>query len=152
MDQRKARYEEAKIEAKTEKRRIGPFDPLGGLGYDQTRDSNPACPECNGVGERRLTINDTRYLSPGALGLYGGFKVNKDGDVEIKVSDQLPYLQLLGRIFNMNVEPVVAVAAVVSKEELDAVYSRAQAKTDAQRAAMAQRLAEIDALDDGDGA
>lgn len=152
LEQRQQRYEDAKALAKAEKRRIGPFDPLGGLGYDQTRDSNPACPECNGIGERRLTINDTRYLSPGALGLYGGFKVSKDGDVEVKVADQMPYLQLLGRIFNMNVEPVVAVAAVVSKEELDEVYERAKAKTEAQRAAMAERRAAIDSLDDGDGA
>ncbi|WP_439254459.1 terminase small subunit [Pseudomonas monteilii] len=149
MEQRKQRHQEEVALAKAEKRKVPVFDPLGGLGYDQTRDPHPECPECNGVGERTMKINDTRYLSPGALGLFGGVKINKDGSIEVKVGDQLPYLTLLGRIFNMNIEPVVPVAAVVSQEELDERYARALQKTQAQREAMADRAAQIAALDNG---
>lgn len=149
MEERRERHAQAAADAKREKRRIPAMDELGGLGFDMTRDPHPDCPECNGVGTRIEIINDTRYLSPGALALYGGFKVTKDGGVEVKTADQRPYLELLGRIFNMNIEPAPPLVAAVSKEQLDEVYKRGLEQTQAQRTAMAERAAQIAALKDG---
>lgn len=120
----------------------GPLDTLGGLGFDQNRDPHEDCPECNGNGIPRLVLKDTRYLSPGALALYGGVKEGKDG-IEIKISDQRPYLEMLARLFNMDVEREAPMVAVVSKDELDGIYQRAQAATNAQRERMAERAAEV---------
>lgn len=152
MEQRKERHKQEAALAKIEKRTAPKFDPLGGIGYDQTRDPNPDCPECNGVGTRVEIIKDTRYLSPGAVGLYGGFKVNKDGGVEIKVADQLPYLTLLGRIFNMSVEAPPPVAVAVTKDQLDEIYRVGQEKTQRQRDEMAERARQIAELENDGGA
>ncbi len=152
MEQRKVRHQQEIALAKAEKRAAPEFDPLGGIGYDQTRDPHPECPECNGVGVRTEIINDTRHLSPGAVGLYGGFKVNKDGGVEIKVADQLPYLTLLGRIFNMSVEAPPPVAVAVTKDQLDEIYRVGQEKTQRQRDEMADRARQIAELENDGGA
>ncbi|CAM3963215.1 hypothetical protein D3C81_1353510 [compost metagenome] len=81
------------------------------------------------------------------LGLFNGVKINKDDSIEVKVGDQLPYLTLLGRIFSMNIGPVVPVATVVSQDELGARYAWALEKTKAQCAAMADSATQIAALD-----
>ena len=148
MEERKQRHDQAVAEAKHARRKAPVFDELGGLGFDATRDPHPECPECNGRGEGQLVLKDTRYLSPGALALYGGVKETKDG-LEVKIADQRPYLELLGRIFNMNIEPAPPIVAAVSKEQLDEVYKRGLEQTQAQREAMAGRAAQIAALNDG---
>lgn len=150
MDARKARHEELKIEAKLEKRPAPKFDELGGLGFDTNRDPHPDCPECNGNGIGQLVLKDTRHLSPGALALYGGVKETKDG-LEMKVYDARPYLEMLGRIFNMNIEPAAPPVAVVDRAALDDAYAKGMQATQAQRAAMAKRLADIAGLDDNGG-
>lgn len=148
MEQRKTRHQQAVEEAKSEKRTPPVFDELGGLGFDATKDAHPDCPECNGVGIGQLVLKDTRHLSPGALSLYGGIKETKDG-LDVKVADQRPYLELLGRIYNMDIEPAPPVVAAVSKEQLEEVLQRGRDKTNAQRQAMAERAAQIAELDDG---
>lgn len=126
----------------------GPLDTLGGMGYDQNRDPHEDCPECNGNGLGRIVLKDTRHLSPGALSLYGGIKEGKEG-IEVKVADQRPYLEMLGRLFNMDVEREAPLMAVVSKDELNEIYARAKERTDAQRALMGQRLAAVAKLEAG---
>ncbi|QIB09003.1 hypothetical protein GZ982_30100 (plasmid) [Pseudomonas fluorescens] len=148
MTERKARHDQAVAEAKREKRKAPEFDELGGLGFDANLDPHPDCPECNGNGVGHLVLKDTRHLSPGALALYGGVEETKDG-LKMRIADQRPYLEMLGRIFNMNIEPAQPVVATVSKDVLDAIYASGQEKTTAQREAMAKRRAEIDALDSG---
>ncbi|MFJ3685525.1 terminase small subunit [Pseudomonas sp. NPDC090208] len=150
MDDRKEAHAEAVAEAKREKRRLPEFDELGGVGYDATRDPHENCPECHGVGIGMLVLKDTRHLSPGALALYGGVKQTKDG-LEVKISDQRPFLELLGRLFNMNIEPAVPPTAPVDAAALDAAYAAGLAKTNMQREAMTTRAAEIAALDDEGG-
>jgi phage terminase small subunit len=149
MEERQERHKQAVAEAKEAKRRPPVYDPLGGLGFDMTLDPHPECPECNGVGVRNEIINDTRYLSPGALSLYGGWKTTKDGGAEVKIADQRPYLELLGRIFNMNIEPAPPVVLPVSNEQLQDIYARGLEKTNLQRQAMADRAAQIADLDNG---
>ncbi|MDF2792302.1 MAG: hypothetical protein K0S85_55 [Pseudomonas orientalis] len=148
MAERKAFHAKAVAEAKHEKRPVPVFDELGGLGFDANLDPHPDCPECNGNGVGHLVLKDTRHLSPGALALYGGVEETKDG-LKMRIADQRPYLEMLGRIFNMNIEPAQPVVATVSKDVLDQIYARGQEKTAAQRDAMAKRQAEIDALDNG---
>jgi len=147
LEARKARHQELVAEAKHLKRLPPVFDELGGLGFDTNRDAHPDCPECNGNGIGQLVLKDTRHLSPGALALYGGVKETKDG-LEMKVYDARPYLEMLGRIFNMNIEPAQPPAAPVDQERLNEAYRRGLEQTNTQREAMAQRLADIAALDD----
>lgn len=149
MDDRKEAHAEAVAEAKLEKRRVMPvLDELGGVGYDATRDPHESCPECHGVGIGLLMLKDTRHLSPGALALYGGVKQTKDG-LEVKIADQRPYLELLGRLFNMNIEPATPPTAPISKDALDQAYAAGLAKTQEQRDMMEKRAREIADLDDG---
>lgn len=145
-DEHKAMVAAAKVDKTAPK--PGVLDTLGGLGFDQNRDPHEDCPECNGNGIPRLVLKDTRHLSPGALALYGGVKEGRDG-IEVKVADQRPYLEMLARLFNMDVEREAPVVAVVSKDELNDIYQRAQERTAAQRAAMADRAAEVAQLEGG---
>lgn len=148
LEARKARHAELVAEAKAAKRKAPELDELGGLGFDTNLDPHPDCPECNGNGIGQLVLKDTRHLSPGALALYGGVKETKDG-LEMKIHDARPYLEMLGRIFNMNIEPAAPPVALVDKAELDEALERGRQKTLEQRQAMAQRLAEIAELGDG---
>lgn len=151
LEERKARHEEALAEAKAAKRKPLPvLDELGGLGFDANLDPNPDCPECNGNGVGQLVLKDTRHLSPGALALYGGVKETKDG-LEMKIHDARPYLEMLGRIFNMNIEPAQAPVAVVDTAALNDAYAKGMQATQAQRDAMAQRMADIAGLDENGG-
>lgn len=69
----------------------------GGLGYDFTRESNPECQECRGVGDERTIVKDTRKLSRRAAKLIAGLKQTKDG-IEIKHRDQDGALLALGKV------------------------------------------------------
>jgi phage terminase small subunit len=51
-----------------------PFDDLGGDGYDLTRDPNPECPECRGLGAYNPQALDLGAVSPTAAMLYNGMK------------------------------------------------------------------------------
>ena len=65
----------------------GPFDAMGGDGFDARKLPHPQCPECFGEGEGTTHVKDTRLLSPSARALYAGVKQTKDG-VEVKMHDQ----------------------------------------------------------------
>ncbi|WP_426237559.1 terminase small subunit, partial [Pseudomonas sp. TWP3-2] len=148
LEARQERHKQLVAEAKHEKRKPPVFDELGGLGFDANRDPHPECPECNGNGIGQHVLKDTRHLSPGALVLYGGVKETKDG-LEMKVYDNRPYLELLGRLYNMNIEPAAPPVALVDKAVLDERLERGRLATQAQREAMAKRLADIAGLGDG---
>ena len=82
---------------------------IGGTDFDFTRPPHPDCPECKGEGRGAMHVADTRKLSDGALALYAGVKVGKDG-LEIKVHDQLAALNAVGRhlgFFNDKLEVAV---------------------------------------------
>ncbi|MCA0421925.1 MAG: terminase small subunit [Proteobacteria bacterium] len=59
----------------------------GGYGYKVTRDPNPECPECGGLGSPFVQFADTRKLSPEAAILFEGVKETKDG-IEIKMASK----------------------------------------------------------------
>lgn len=151
MADRKEAHRAAVEEAKTAKDKLPRLDMLGGIGFDATLDPHPDCPECHGQGIGQLVLKDTRYLSPGALSLFGGVKPTKEG-IEVKVADQRPFLEMLGRLYNMNIEPVVPPAPGATKADLDAIYERAQQNTKNWQDAMVKRAKDIAELDDGDDA
>lgn len=69
----------------------------GGFGFNATHPPHPSCPQCHGEGVERFVPRDTDKLSDGALLLYGGVKVKKDG-YEIIIADQQKAAELAGRI------------------------------------------------------
>lgn len=142
MERRRDQYEAAKAEAEQAKEEIGEFDELGGIGYDSRKPPNYDCPECDGHGEGRALFKDTGNLSPAALALYEGVKEGKDG-TEIKVASQKGYRDTLAKLFNMNVEPAVAVTLAVSDEQLNDILAQAEANTNKNREAMAARAEEL---------
>lgn len=142
MERRRDQYEADKAAAEADKKEIGEFDELGGLGYDSKKAPNPDCPECDGDGEGRALFKDTSNLSPAALTLFEGVKEGKDG-TEIKVASQKGYRDGLARLFNMNVEPAVVVNQGVSEEALQEILAIAEANTQKNREAMAARMEEL---------
>lgn len=142
MERRRDQYEAAKAEAEKTDEEIGEFDELGGVGYDSRKPPNHDCPECDGRGEGRAHFKDTSNLSPAALALYEGVKEGKDG-TELKIASQKGYRDTLAKLFNMNVEPAVAVTLAVSDEVLNDLYEKAQQNTEATRQAMAARAEEL---------
>lgn len=142
MQRRRDQYEADKAAAEADKKTIGDFDELGGLGYDGKKAPHPDCPECDGEGEGRALFKDTSDLSPAALALYEGVKEGKDG-TEMKVASQKGYRDTLAKMFNLNVEPAVVVNAGISEEALEEILAKAEANTQRNREAMVGRVEEL---------
>ena len=100
MEARKDSYAIEAAKAAQEGKPIAVFDPLGGIGYDATKEPNQACPECFGVGVTKPFFKDTRKLPPGVKSLYAGVKVTKDG-VEVRMHSKDKAMELLGRHLGM---------------------------------------------------
>lgn len=143
MEDRLAEYEAALADAKNNNKTLPPFDELGGLGYDKRLPPHPDCPECAGEGYQYLYFHDSRSYSPAALALYEGVEKTKDG-LKVHAGSQKAYRELLGKIFDLHVEPAVVVQAGPSTEELDERIARAHEKTERQRAEMQERLRMIE--------
>ena len=82
--EREARYRDYLVLVTNTKGAWPEFDELGGLGFDTRRDPHPDCPECDGLGEERVIIKDTRKLSPAARNLYEGVDI-KSGSIVIQL-------------------------------------------------------------------
>lgn len=81
-----------------------PFDEEGGDGYDRLAQPNLDCPECRGVGKFEPAALNLNKLSRGALLLYDGVIVRKDGTVEIKHRDRTEAMKMLQRVMGFEVE------------------------------------------------
>ena len=77
------------------------FDELGGDGYDFTHKPLADCPECHGVGIATIVPVDVTKLSDQAALLYDGYKIGKDGTVEIKVRDRSRAMDSLTEILGL---------------------------------------------------
>jgi phage terminase small subunit len=75
-------------------------DVAGGLGYDQTAEPNPECPNCMGEGAERIVPRDTTQLSDGARLLFQGVKQSRNG-LEILMADKAKALENVGRILGV---------------------------------------------------
>jgi len=91
-----ARVEKANERLPVEKHQPLPA-PQGGFGFNLALDPNPECLECSGEGVMRVVPKDTTKLSPGALHLYRGVKVTKDG-VQVLFGDKEKALENIGRM------------------------------------------------------
>jgi phage terminase small subunit len=60
----------------------------GGFGFDHSLDVNPDCYVCKGDGVPHPRVMDTRKLTGAARRLYKGYKLNKQGQIEILFRDQ----------------------------------------------------------------
>lgn len=76
-------------------------DAAGGFGYVATARPHPKCPYCNGKGEGRVHLTDTRELSPAALRLYQGVKIGSNGQIEVKMRSQDEAMKMLMRIYGV---------------------------------------------------
>jgi len=78
-------------------------DGMGGFGFDLNAEPNPACPECGGLGQEILHVNDTRKLKGAAKRLYAGVQKTKDG-LKIITRDQDAALANISRYLGMLVD------------------------------------------------
>lgn len=138
MEDRRAEYDAAALDATKEGKTLPPFDELGGLGYDKREPPHPECPECAGEGYQYTFYHDSRNYSPAALALYEGVEETKDG-IKVRAGSQKGYRELVAKIFDLHVEPAVVVQQGPSTEELDARIAAAQEKTEQARVAMQER-------------
>lgn len=65
---------------------------IGGYGFDPRLAPHPDCPKCQGHGQGKTVIKDTRRLSRGAAALFAGIKETKDG-MEIKMHSKMDALE-----------------------------------------------------------
>lgn len=149
MERAKARHEEdwkskvLRSRGKLAMEDMPPFDEKGGVGFDGRLEPNPECPECFGKGVGRVVIKDTRYLSPGALALYGGVEEGKDG-IKVKLSNRDDALLQVARhvgFFEADNEQTVFTAAAPA--ELDAIYETKKAAAKARAEAVKGRVARV---------
>lgn len=82
-----------------------PFDPKGGIGYDAYADPHPLCPECNGQGEQRIKLTDTRLLSPETASLLLSIEQTKHG-VKITTRSKDAAREAAARLLGMNKDTV----------------------------------------------
>jgi len=80
---------------------IGPYPAYEDSWWDQSRQPNPNCPNCRGLGIGRPVIHDTTALTPEASRCYLGVVV-KDGHVtEVKLPDKARALENLADALGM---------------------------------------------------
>lgn len=75
----------------------------GGLDFDENREPNPECPECNGVGLERVHVADTRRLKGGARLLYAGVEQTKHG-IKVRTHDQRAALDSVARFIGGDIK------------------------------------------------
>jgi phage terminase small subunit len=127
-------FREARLDHQKQMLRIGDpakradFDEWGGPGYNHKAEPHPECPECRGDGAPYMPRIDFRNLSIGARRVFNGFKLNRDGSIEIKFKDQMRamenYEQLTGMIRTRR--PMLKLQDL-APEEIDAMLEAALA-------------------------
>lgn len=76
---------------------------IGGTGYRLTREANPNCPECDGLGEPYVTATPSSDLTDRQASLYSGAKRTAHG-IEVVTKDQIKALALLAQSFRLDEE------------------------------------------------
>lgn len=78
----------------------------GGYGFNSIADPHVNCPKCHGEGIARPWIADTRKLKGRARKLYAGYRITKDGRIEVKTRDQDAALANIAKALGMFTENV----------------------------------------------
>ncbi len=77
------------------------FDMRGGIGFDAYADPHVDCPECNGKGEQRIRLTDTRMLSPEAASLLQSIEQTKNG-IKITTRSKDTAREAAARLLGLN--------------------------------------------------
>jgi phage terminase small subunit len=111
---------------RVEKERV-PFDELGGDGYTTNLEPNKECPECHGYGIMHVKPVDVTKLSVQGALLFDGYKISKDGIVEIKLRDRSRAMENLTELLGLSRKRPIAHHNPddMTDEELDAVLKMA---------------------------
>jgi hypothetical protein len=128
--------------------KMGEFDLRGGIGWNPNREPNPECAECFGEGVGRPFVRDTRTLSPGALALYAGLEITKDG-VKIKTNSQESARLALAKHFGLLVDRAVITISAEDNQRLEALsdaLAEAGVPEDVYDATVKAYLAKLTAL------
>lgn len=143
FEQHEAEHDQAVAKAVMERGNPPEFNPLGGMGFRRSREPHPECPECDGEGKPRVVFKDTQGLSPGAVTLYAGAKIGKDG-IEVKQYDQKAARETLAKILKLYDDRSV-VEVKFDPAELEARFgARMRAAHEAAAKMRAERLADRD--------
>lgn len=78
-------------------------DGMGGFGFNMNAEPHPDCPECGGLGQEYLHVEDTRKLKGPARRLYAGVQRTKDG-LKVLMRDQDAALANLSKYLGMLVD------------------------------------------------
>lgn len=111
---------------KSEQYRV-PFDELGGDGYTIDKPPNLDCPECFGKGVAHAIPIDLKKISHGAAMLFDGYKINKDGSVDVKIRNRSEAMLALSRMLGVDApkNPVLD-PRMLTEEQLDAAIRSIQ--------------------------
>jgi phage terminase small subunit len=101
----------------------------GGYGFNSTRDPNPDCRQCDGLGRTHVFVADTTKLTGRARKLYAGIKQTKDG-IQVMTRDQDAAVANIARHLgmfqdNVNLKGLVAHVDVPLTDEQAAILSKA---------------------------
>lgn len=129
---------------------IGEFTSVAGNWYDKRKPIDPECPECFGDGIPEVVLKDTRNISRRARSIYGGVKEGKDG-VEIKTYSKADALGVLAKHHKLYDDAPNVAVNLVSTEELDEIYAKGVADSDAKKRAVIGRGDKVRAEAKGDG-
>lgn len=124
----KGEFERDRFQAEMEQK---PFDTKGGIGYDAYADPHPDCPECNGHGEQRIKLTDTRLLSPETASLLQSIEQTKTG-IKITTRSKDAARDAAAKILGMNKETVAVEGSLkiddLTDEQLAALVAKEMGK------------------------
>lgn len=154
---RRARQKHMYVQLKKEPRDRREFDDEGGWGFEpekvprrgttwgQQANSDRSCTECGGRGLAKGVVQDTTELSYGARMLYDGYRITRDGRMEVKTRDrnnlELALMRHLGMFRDR--EPIkVFDPSRMAPDELDAVINNLPPMVREQVEAMFENIAD----------
>lgn len=105
------------------------FDPKGGAGFDAYADPHPECPECNGKGEQRIRLTDTRTLSAEAASLLLTIEQTKHG-IKITTRSKDAAREAAAKFLGINSETVNLAVKLedMTNEQLAALVAKEASK------------------------
>lgn len=105
------------------------FDPKGGAGFDAYADPHPDCPECNGKGEQRIRLTDTRTLSAEAASLLLTIEQTKHG-IKITTRSKDAAREAAAKFLGINSETVNLAVKLedMTNEQLAALVAKEASK------------------------
>lgn len=119
----RAHQELLKTTPEKEWKRIPPFDDMGGTGYTTKKPPNADCTNCDGDGEERVYLHDTRRLSPAARALFEGIDV-KNGAPVIKTRSRDTAEDRLAKHYGMFIDRSLVLTAQLQPKTLAEFYGQ----------------------------